>query len=324
MTTLSTVSAIGLISARPAAGIHGRKYFATDTQQEWYDTGSVWVNITGSSVITGALTSGVYPVASGAQTLADGTIDFGVTTASLLTIKNVAGGVNIQAPAVGIGTPTPAHKLDVNGDINATTSSGNAVSGTTTASFGTGVHGVSTSGSGVYGQSTSYFGVYGTSSAQAGVYATSTSGYGLQAYSPGSHAVDGSTLSGIGVAGSSLGGVAAYFTQTGNLTGNTSQPVYKVDRSLTLGSFSATGAVAIVNDSSGSGAHLLDLNISNSPVVVVTAAGRIGVQTASPNSNLAVVGLPVYANNAAAISGGLAAGDFYRTGADPDPVCVVH
>ena len=34
--------------------------------------------------------------------------------------------------------------------------------------------------------------------------------------------------------------------------------------------------------------------------------------------------LPVYANNAAAILGGLVVGDFYRTGADPDPVCVVH
>ena len=34
--------------------------------------------------------------------------------------------------------------------------------------------------------------------------------------------------------------------------------------------------------------------------------------------------IPVYANNAAAIAGGLAAGDFYRTGADPDPVCIVH
>ena len=39
---------------------------------------------------------------------------------------------------------------------------------------------------------------------------------------------------------------------------------------------------------------------------------------------LAIVGLPVHANNAAAITGGLAAGDLYRTGADPDMVCVVH
>lgn len=34
--------------------------------------------------------------------------------------------------------------------------------------------------------------------------------------------------------------------------------------------------------------------------------------------------LPVYANNAAAISGGLIAGNLYRTGADPDTVCIVH
>jgi hypothetical protein len=34
--------------------------------------------------------------------------------------------------------------------------------------------------------------------------------------------------------------------------------------------------------------------------------------------------LPVYANNAAAISGGLLAGDLYRTGGNPDAVCIVH
>lgn len=34
--------------------------------------------------------------------------------------------------------------------------------------------------------------------------------------------------------------------------------------------------------------------------------------------------LPIYANNAAAISGGLVAGDLFRTGADPDHICVVH
>lgn len=37
-----------------------------------------------------------------------------------------------------------------------------------------------------------------------------------------------------------------------------------------------------------------------------------------------VVGLPVYANNAAAAAGGLVAGEFYRTNGDPDTVCVVH
>ena len=34
--------------------------------------------------------------------------------------------------------------------------------------------------------------------------------------------------------------------------------------------------------------------------------------------------LPVYANNAAALAGDLKVGAFYRTGGDPDPVCVVH
>lgn len=34
--------------------------------------------------------------------------------------------------------------------------------------------------------------------------------------------------------------------------------------------------------------------------------------------------LPIYANNAAAVTGGLSIGEFYRTGANPDTVCVVH
>lgn len=43
-----------------------------------------------------------------------------------------------------------------------------------------------------------------------------------------------------------------------------------------------------------------------------------------PAGGLQVIGLQVFANNAAAIGGGLAVGQFYRTGGDPDPVCVVH
>lgn len=35
-------------------------------------------------------------------------------------------------------------------------------------------------------------------------------------------------------------------------------------------------------------------------------------------------GLPIHANNAAALAGGLVVGQFYRTGADPDFVCTVH
>ncbi|SRR5229473_8138629 len=59
-------------------------------------------------------------------------------------------------------------------------------------------------------------------------------------------------------------------------------------------------------------------------VLRILPSGFVGIGTATPHSALAVIGLPVYATNAAAITGGLAAGDLYRTGANPDPVMVVH
>ncbi len=52
--------------------------------------------------------------------------------------------------------------------------------------------------------------------------------------------------------------------------------------------------------------------------------GNVGIGTLTPHSKLAVTGLSTYANNAAAVAAGLAAGDFYRDNGDPDHVCVVH
>ena len=55
----------------------------------------------------------------------------------------------------------------------------------------------------------------------------------------------------------------------------------------------------------------------------ITRGGtNYGLYTAGGIIHLA--GLSVYANNAAAVTGGLAVGDLYRTGGDPDTVCVVH
>jgi hypothetical protein len=73
------------------------------------------------------------------------------------------------------------------------------------------------------------------------------------------------------------------------------------------------------------------ISFDTTPIGSATVAERmrindigVGIGTTDPKSTLHVVGLPIYANNAAALLGGLTAGAFYRTGADPDPVCVVH
>lgn len=47
--------------------------------------------------------------------------------------------------------------------------------------------------------------------------------------------------------------------------------------------------------------------------MTLTKAGRLSVGTPSPTSNLHVTGLPTYADNTAALAGGMTAGAFYRT-----------
>ena len=78
-------------------------------------------------------------------------------------------------------------------------------------------------------------------------------------------------------------------------------------------SFYCTGAK--MNFSSNAGGSIQATLLGN---------GNFGIGTTTPHSKLAVVGLPVFLSNALAIAGGLSAGDFYRTGADPDLVAVVH
>ena len=56
------------------------------------------------------------------------------------------------------------------------------------------------------------------------------------------------------------------------------------------------------------------------------AAGTQNAQRLKDNGglNLLLGGVPIYANNAAALGGGLAAGDLYRSGSDPDIISIVH
>lgn len=81
----------------------------------------------------------------------------------------------------------------------------------------------------------------------------------------------------------------------------------------------ATGST-IHNGGSAVGTVINDLN--NEPIqlqtggttdLYIASAGNVGIGTTAPGSKLAVVGLPTYADNAAATGAGLVAGDFYRT-----------
>ena len=79
----------------------------------------------------------------------------------------------------------------------------------------------------------------------------------------------------------------------------------------------------------GSGAVSDKLYIDNSNTATPLIYGDFSTNSLTVNGDSTVTGklkvtLSVYANNAAAVAGGLAVGTFYRTGGDPDLVCVVH
>lgn len=81
----------------------------------------------------------------------------------------------------------------------------------------------------------------------------------------------------------------------------------------------------LVCDTSGSGADLgvqNDLEVEGDVFTDNIKESTSGAGVAIPN--LRIAGLPVHADNAAAVSGGLSAGTLYRTGGDPDLICVVH
>ena len=71
------------------------------------------------------------------------------------------------------------------------------------------------------------------------------------------------------------------------------------------------------SDGDSDGYFAIEVSSNNSPYMVerlrILPSGNVGIGTSSPKSKLHVVGIPEYATNALAITGGLTAGAFYHT-----------
>lgn len=88
---------------------------------------------------------------------------------------------------------------------------------------------------------------------------------------------------------------------------------------LTTGSYNiAIGRNTTFTDTAINGALnignvIFGVDLPNPTTIISSATPKIGIGTSNPQSAFAVVGLPVYADNTAALAGGLVIGDFYRT-----------
>jgi hypothetical protein len=80
-----------------------------------------------------------------------------------------------------------------------------------------------------------------------------------------------------------------------------------------------TATVTSVGDAFAYGRWVV-ANLSSTPIVEINPVSTGGNRRPALRATM----LPTYANNAAAVAGGLAVGEFYRTGGDPDTICVVH
>jgi hypothetical protein len=230
---------------------------------------------------------------------------------------------------VGIGTSTPAVKLDVVGDARIQLSGASvtpltvqALSSTATLdqnfTTGTGSQGYSdwwqSFTAGVSGKISSFDAYLGTNSLNAGTwYLYEGNGTGGTLLATGAYnfpAAGGSQWRNILITG------MPFLTAGQMYTFRMSNAHWMMDP--------GAGYAQGNDNASWDRAFRTYMLTVNSAAMVVSGNGNVGIGTSNPTSKLQIIGLPVYANNAAAITGGLTAGALYRTGGDPDVVCVVH
>jgi trimeric autotransporter adhesin len=198
-------------------------------------------------------------------------------------------GIWNAAGYVGIGTTSPGATLEVVGNIK--------MSGSSSATAGLSVTGPALGGppaiEGLSGGGGSVKGQLGTSGG-VGVYGTSNNGNSS------------------GVWGEMVGGGLVTSSGVfGRVSGTTGSGVFGEATASTGTNYGVFGRVT-----SATGWGLYTPNNM--------FASKVSIGTTTTTSSLQVAGLPVFANNGAALLGGLSAGAFYRTGGDPDFVCVVH
>jgi hypothetical protein len=107
----------------------------------------------------------------------------------------------------------------------------------------------------------------------------------------------------------------------GNIRGTGSGIFPNIELSLDDNSFGVLGrfstAYMRIDRGSGNNIGILSFYTGNSATPTermrITSAGNVGINTTSPTSKLHVTGLPEYATNAVAITGGLTVGAFYHT-----------
>jgi hypothetical protein len=235
-------------------------------------------------------TSNTYTASNGLNIVGSDTIKLGGSLTSNTTIttsdlyKLTFSGSN--------GYPTPVIEVDNTADgfgIYATSIDGTAIKG------------ISTSNTGIFGQSTDGYGISGQSVTQSGVSGFSTSGFGGSFYSQSSNNSVEDVLGVIGNANTTASsglGAAILFT---------------ISRVGGGGSVDA-GRVYYSEDASNNSTFGISTSTTGSPPTTKLTIDNLGIITLTQ-------GLTNYTNNAAAISGGLTAGQLYRNG---DVVQIVH
>ena len=202
---------------------------------------------------------------------------------------------------VGIGTMSPAQRLEVEGKVKVTGSSGK---------YESSIFFCENTGDGgaVYGKSSSNSGVYGYSTTGTGVYGNSVSSYGMYGHS----------TSGTGVYGSSSSGYAAYFSGKGYFSGNvgigTESPVTKLDINGDMNISNPGDGNVILNlglerswqfrqlgSGPGTALELTSMSGSGNKNFVINTAGYVGIGMTNPSYKLDVNGT-IHANNVSEVS----------------------